>query len=135
MIFWLVLKLDISYRVIISWRMLVSLRGLFEHNNFACWNIWVFYNSSFALRYFSYLDSVSFGYWFSFKKLLYIAASQCHTVLLSMHLWSSFHLSRGSLIPILNFSRHSFVITCTKVVNLSLCSFCKMFFWIISWAK
>jgi hypothetical protein len=31
MIFWLVLKLEISYRVIISWRILVSFGGFFEH--------------------------------------------------------------------------------------------------------
>jgi hypothetical protein len=30
MIFWLVLKLEIRYRVIISWRFLVSFRGFFE---------------------------------------------------------------------------------------------------------
>jgi hypothetical protein len=30
MIFWLVLKLEISYRVIISSRILVSFRGFFE---------------------------------------------------------------------------------------------------------
>jgi hypothetical protein len=29
MIFWLVLKLEISYRVMISWRILVSLTGFF----------------------------------------------------------------------------------------------------------
>jgi hypothetical protein len=41
MIFWLVLKLEISYRVLISWRILVSFRGLFEDYIFAWWNIWV----------------------------------------------------------------------------------------------
>jgi hypothetical protein len=42
MIFWLVLKLEISYRVIIiSWRILVSLRGFFEDDIFCKWNIWV----------------------------------------------------------------------------------------------
>ncbi len=29
-VFWLVLKLEISYRAIISWRILVSFRGFFE---------------------------------------------------------------------------------------------------------
>ncbi len=42
MIFWLVLKLEISYnRVMISWRILVSFRGFFEDYIFAWWNIWV----------------------------------------------------------------------------------------------
>jgi hypothetical protein len=38
MIFWLVLKLEISC---ISWRVLVSFRGVFENYIFAWWNIWV----------------------------------------------------------------------------------------------
>jgi hypothetical protein len=42
MIFGLVLKLEISYRVIISWRILVSFRRYFEDYIFAWWNIWVF---------------------------------------------------------------------------------------------
>jgi hypothetical protein len=41
MVFWLVLKLETSYRVIISWRILVSFRGFFEDYTFAWWNIWV----------------------------------------------------------------------------------------------
>jgi hypothetical protein len=41
MIFCLVLKLEISYRVIISWRFLVLFRGFFEDFIFAWWNIWV----------------------------------------------------------------------------------------------
>jgi len=41
MIFWLVLKLEISYRVVMSWRILVSFRGFFENYIFAWWNIWV----------------------------------------------------------------------------------------------
>jgi hypothetical protein len=52
MIFWLVLRLEISYRVIISWRILVSSRECFEGYISVWWNIWVFHNSSFALRYF-----------------------------------------------------------------------------------
>jgi hypothetical protein len=53
MIFWLVLKLEISYRVIISWRILVSFfRRFFEDYIFVRWNIFEFHNSSFALRYF-----------------------------------------------------------------------------------
>jgi hypothetical protein len=60
MIFWLLLKLEISYRVMISWRILVSLRGFFwffwvlacnlpeghmladfsKHNQFLCRNWW-----------------------------------------------------------------------------------------------
>jgi hypothetical protein len=52
MIFWLVLKLEISYRVLISWRILVSFRGFFEDYVFAWWNTLNFHNSSFALRYF-----------------------------------------------------------------------------------
>jgi hypothetical protein len=41
MIVWLVLKLEISYRVIISWRILISFRGCFDGYIFAWWNIWV----------------------------------------------------------------------------------------------
>jgi len=39
MIFWLVLKPEISYRVIVSWRILVSFRGFFEDYIFAWWTI------------------------------------------------------------------------------------------------
>ncbi len=39
--FGVVLKLEISYRVIISWRVLASFRGFFEDYVFAWWNIWV----------------------------------------------------------------------------------------------
>jgi hypothetical protein len=49
MIFWLVLKLEISWRVRISWMVLVSLGGVFENYIFACLS---FQNSSFNLRYF-----------------------------------------------------------------------------------
>jgi hypothetical protein len=41
MIFWLVLKVEISYRVTIPWRILVSFRWCFEDYIFAWWNIWV----------------------------------------------------------------------------------------------
>jgi hypothetical protein len=42
MIFWLALKLEISYnRVIIFWRILVCFRGFFEDHIFAWWIIWV----------------------------------------------------------------------------------------------
>ncbi len=41
MIFWLVLKLGISYQVIITWRILVSFRRFLEDYIFAEWNIWV----------------------------------------------------------------------------------------------
>ncbi len=42
MIFWLVLKLEISYRVIIiSWRILVSFRGFFWRLYFCKWILWV----------------------------------------------------------------------------------------------
>jgi hypothetical protein len=39
--FWLVLKLETSYRVLISWRILVSFRGICDGYIFAWWNIWV----------------------------------------------------------------------------------------------
>jgi hypothetical protein len=43
MTFRLVLKLEIRYRVIIiSWRIVVSLRGFLEDYIFAWWNVWVF---------------------------------------------------------------------------------------------
>jgi hypothetical protein len=43
-IFWLVLKLRISYfRVMIFWRILVSFKGFFNEDYiFAWWNIWIF---------------------------------------------------------------------------------------------
>jgi len=41
---------------------------------------------------------------------------------------AKFPLSRGSLIHILSFSKHSFVITCTKVVNYLCVHFVKSFF-------
>jgi hypothetical protein len=40
--FWLVLKLEISYRVITSWKILISFEGCFEDYIFAWWNIWDF---------------------------------------------------------------------------------------------
>jgi len=52
MMFWLVLKLEISYRVLISWRILVSFRGFFEDYIFALVKYLSFHNSSFALKYF-----------------------------------------------------------------------------------
>ncbi len=52
MIFWVVLKLEISYRVIISWRILVCLRWFFEDYIFACWNIWVSIILLLPLKYF-----------------------------------------------------------------------------------
>ncbi len=52
MIFWLELKLEISYRVIISWRILVSFRGFFWRLYFCMVKYLSFHNSSsFALRY------------------------------------------------------------------------------------
>jgi len=43
MIFWLVLELEINYIVMISWRILVSIRGfLFDDYIFGWWNIWIF---------------------------------------------------------------------------------------------
>ncbi len=41
MIFWLVLKLEITYRVVISWRSLVLFQGFLEGYIFVWWNIWV----------------------------------------------------------------------------------------------
>ncbi len=64
------------YRVLISWRILVSFRGFFENYIFAWWNIWSFHNSSFfAYRYF----------------LKWLARPQCvtHHPLLSMRIVSS----------------------------------------------
>jgi hypothetical protein len=53
MIFWLVLKLEISYRVIISWRNLVSFRGFFWRLYFCMVKYLRFHSCSFfALRYF-----------------------------------------------------------------------------------
>ncbi len=48
-LFWLVLKLEISYRVMISWRVL---RGLFWRLYFCMVKYLNFHNSSFALGYF-----------------------------------------------------------------------------------
>jgi hypothetical protein len=50
MTFWLGLKLEISYRVIISWRILVSFRGFFEDYIFAWWNIGLFPLFFFCLK-------------------------------------------------------------------------------------
>ncbi len=52
MIFWLVLKLEISYRVIISGRILVSFRGFFGRLYFFMVKYLSFHNCSFALRSF-----------------------------------------------------------------------------------
>ncbi len=52
MIFWLVLKLEIRYRVMISWRILVPFRGFFLRLYFCMMKYLNFHNSSFALRYF-----------------------------------------------------------------------------------
>jgi hypothetical protein len=52
MIFWLVFKPEISYRVIISWRTFVSFRGCFEDYIFCMVSYLSFHNSSLALRYF-----------------------------------------------------------------------------------
>jgi hypothetical protein len=54
MIFWLMLKVEISYKVVISWRILVSFRGFFwRFGIFFCMLKYLsFHNSSFALRYF-----------------------------------------------------------------------------------
>ncbi len=51
MIFWLVLKLEINYRVMISWRILVSFRGFFLKIIFLHDEIFeISYNSSFCLK-------------------------------------------------------------------------------------
>ncbi len=55
MIFWLVLKLEISYRGMISWTILVSCRGFFWRLYLCMVKYLNFHNSSFALRYFSML--------------------------------------------------------------------------------
>jgi hypothetical protein len=52
MIFWLVLKFEISYRVMMCWRILVPLQDFFQDCIFAWWNIWIFMILLFALRYF-----------------------------------------------------------------------------------
>ncbi len=52
MIFWLVLKLEISYRVMISQMILVSLRGFLLRLIFCMVKYLNFHNSSFALLYF-----------------------------------------------------------------------------------
>jgi len=51
MIFWLVLKLEISYKVIISWKIFgFFLEDFFEDYIFAWWNIWISTNLLFALK-------------------------------------------------------------------------------------
>jgi hypothetical protein len=50
--FWLVLKLEITYRVMISLMILVSLEDFFEDYIFCMVKYLNFHNSSFALRYF-----------------------------------------------------------------------------------
>jgi hypothetical protein len=48
--FELLLKLEIGYRVIISWRILVSFRGFFEDYNFCMVKYSSFHDSSFCLK-------------------------------------------------------------------------------------
>jgi hypothetical protein len=50
MIFWLVLEVEISFRVILSWRILVSCRGFSWRLYFHTVKYLNFHNSSFALR-------------------------------------------------------------------------------------
>jgi hypothetical protein len=50
MIFWLVLKLEISYRVMISWRLLVSFRGFFFKIIFLRGEIFRFWSFFFCLK-------------------------------------------------------------------------------------
>jgi hypothetical protein len=52
MMCWLVLKLEINYRVIVSWRILVSFRGILEDYIFCMVKYLRFHKSSFAFRYF-----------------------------------------------------------------------------------
>jgi hypothetical protein len=52
MIFWFVLKLEISYRVMISRRILVSFRRFFLRLYFCMVKYLNFHNSSFALKHF-----------------------------------------------------------------------------------
>jgi hypothetical protein len=55
MVFWVVLKLEICYRVMISWRILVPFRGfclLKIRCIFAWWNIWISMILLLPLRYF-----------------------------------------------------------------------------------
>jgi len=49
MIFWLLLKLEISYRIMISWRM-VSFRGVLWRLHFCMVKYLNFHNSTFALK-------------------------------------------------------------------------------------
>jgi hypothetical protein len=65
MIFWLVLKLEISYRVIISCRILVSCRGFFENYIFCMLKYMSFHNSSFASRYIKkgFFEHYIFTWW------------------------------------------------------------------------
>ncbi len=67
MIFWLMLKLEIKYRVIISWKIFVSFRGFFGRLYFCMVKYLSFHNSSFALRCF----------------LVCMARPQCDTPLIS----------------------------------------------------
>jgi hypothetical protein len=52
LIFWLVLNLEISYKVRISWTVLVSFRGFFWRLYFCMVKYLNFHNFSFALKYF-----------------------------------------------------------------------------------
>jgi hypothetical protein len=80
MIFWLVLKLEISYRVIISWRILVSFRGNFLRLYFCMMKYLTFHNSCFALRSF----------------LMYMARPQCVTPL-CYNMFPYLSMKQGSL--------------------------------------
>ncbi len=63
MTFWPVLKLEISYRVMICWRTLVSFRGTFWRFYFCMVEYLSFHNSSFALRYLLFNVNGKAGVW------------------------------------------------------------------------
>jgi hypothetical protein len=91
MIFWLVLKLEINYRVIISWRILGFFRGFFEDYIFAWWNIWVFIILSFALRYLLIVNGNATVWhtpclWFNYPQCIHPSAAQTLTLTLVLAL-------------------------------------------------
>jgi hypothetical protein len=83
--FWLVLKLEISNRVIISWRILLAFRGFCEDYIFAWWDIWVSINSSFASKIHFHVNGKATGDTILVCVVCHIEISH------GMHLWEGPH--------------------------------------------
>ncbi len=77
MIFWLVLKLEISHKVIISWRILVYSRGFFWRLYFCMVKYLSFHNSSFACSLFNVNDKATVWHIPSFDVAQVVIIQKC----------------------------------------------------------